>query len=78
MGGSVGRDYAASRRGTRDASALFDRMLGLTRRRQVDDTIAVLRAAIRKRLGPDASEEEEGWRLSMFVWGAKWRSSSGR
>jgi cytochrome P450 len=54
---------------TRDASALFDRMLGLTRRRQVDDTIAVLRAAIRKRLGPDASEEEEGWRLALLILG---------
>ena len=54
---------------TRDASAIFDRMIGPRRRREVDDTLGLLRANIRRRLGPDASEEEEGWRLALLILG---------
>jgi len=51
------------------ASAVFDRMMSARQRRQLDDELGAIRAAIRRTIGPDGSEEEEGIRLALFVLG---------
>jgi cytochrome P450 len=51
------------------ASVVFDRMLGLKKRLRIEEDLGTIREMIRKSLGPDASEEEEGDRLALFVLG---------
>ena len=58
-------DAAAARR----VSMVFDRMIGLRTRRELEVEIVSVRAAIRASLGPDAPEVEEGLRLALFALG---------
>lgn len=51
------------------ASAVFDRMMGARKRRKLDNELGAIRAQIRRTLGPDGSEEDEGLRLALFVLG---------
>lgn len=53
----------------RDGSKIFDRMLGLGRRRQIEAATAAVRLTIRETLGPQATEEEEGLRLALISLG---------
>jgi hypothetical protein len=50
-------------------STVFDRMLGATKRRKLDEELGAIRTHIRATLGPDVSEDEEGVRLALFVLG---------
>jgi cytochrome P450 len=52
----------------RRATIVFDRFIGLRKRIELDDEIGRIRAMIR-RSHPDASEEDEGLRLALFVLG---------
>jgi cytochrome P450 len=53
----------------RRVSMVFDRMIGLRTRRELESEVAAVRAAIRASLGPDAPDVEEGLRLAFFVLG---------
>jgi hypothetical protein len=53
----------------RRASLIFDRMLGLKKRLQLEEEIGSIRAMIRQSPGADLSEEDEGLRLALFVLG---------
>ena len=53
----------------RSASSVFDRMMGAKRRRELDNELAKIREYIRRGLGPDASEDEEGFCLALLILG---------
>jgi cytochrome P450 len=53
----------------RSASALFDRMMGAKRRRELDNELAKIRECIRRSIGPLASDGQEGLRLALFILG---------
>lgn len=67
--GALNGTDAEGRALIRSASAVFDRMMGWKRRRELDDELAKMRRLIRKALGPEGSEEDEGMRLSLFILG---------
>ena len=50
-------------------SAVFDRSIGIAKRRRIADEIAALRKGITDRLGPGASEEDVGLRLALLILG---------
>lgn len=51
------------------ASMIFDRMIGLRTRLELEKEIGAVRGLIRASLGPDAPEVEEGLRLALFALG---------
>jgi cytochrome P450 len=53
----------------RSASAVFDRMMGAKKRRVLDNELAKIRKNIRRGLGPNATEEQEGYCLALFILG---------
>ncbi len=50
-------------------TAIFDRMIGLRRRREIDDQLGTIRQAIRSSLGEDPPEAEVGRRVALFILG---------
>ncbi len=54
---------------TDSPSLLFDRSIGMAKRRRVDAELAMLRDAIAQRLGPDADEAAVGVRLALLILG---------
>ncbi len=67
--GALNGTDAEGRALIRSASAVFDRMMGKKRRRDLDNELAKIRVLIRKGIGPDGSEDDEGLRLSLFILG---------
>jgi cytochrome P450 len=67
--GTLNRTDEAGRVLIRSASAVFDRMMGAKKRRELDDEIAEIRGLIRRGLGPDAGEDQEGFSLALFILG---------
>jgi len=62
-------DIAADERTVRSPAALFDRLLSMRKRLRLEQDIGALRALIRGGLGPEASDEDEGVRLALFIFG---------
>jgi hypothetical protein len=56
-------------RSCKATSVLFDKASGPRKRRRAEDDVARLRAAIRSKLGPDASADAVGVRLALAVVG---------
>jgi cytochrome P450 len=52
-----------------ELSVIFDRMMGLRRRQQLDSDIGRVRAAIRGALPDEADEDDEGVRVALFILG---------
>jgi hypothetical protein len=50
-------------------AVIFDRMMGGKRRRQVDNELGVVRSQIRRSLGPHATDDEEGIRMAILIFG---------
>ena len=59
----------ADRGSVRSASAIFDRMMGLKRRRALDNDLGKIRMLISRTLGATATEDDIGYRLALFVLG---------
>jgi cytochrome P450 len=59
----------SGRASIRSVSAVFDRMMGANKRRELDSELATIRDCIRRGLGPDASEQQEGFCLALFILG---------
>jgi cytochrome P450 len=53
----------------RSASAVFDRMMGAKKRRELDHELAKIRAAIKRGRGSSLSEDEEGFSLALIILG---------
>jgi cytochrome P450 len=53
----------------RRASMIFDRMIGLRTRHELEQEVGALRTAIRSSLAPGAADVEEGLRLALFALG---------
>lgn len=66
--GAVTETEITDEMAVRRATIVFDRLIGLRKRIELDDEIGRIRAMIR-RSHPDASEEVEGLRLALFVLG---------
>jgi cytochrome P450 len=67
--GTLNQTDEAGRALIRSASAVFDRMMGAKKRRELDDELAAIRDSIRRGLGPQASEDQEGFCLALFILG---------
>ena len=53
----------------RNASVVFDKSIGVTKRRRIDAEIAKLRETIASHLGEDSDEEDTGLRLAFLILG---------
>lgn len=50
-------------------NSVFDRLIGVRKRHQQEEAAGMLRGAIREKIGPEASEEEEAVLLSYLILG---------
>jgi cytochrome P450 len=55
--------------GAQGTTMIFDRMISIRKRREIEETVGELRAAVRRHLPPDAAAAEEGMLLALHILG---------